>query len=53
MIRKFIVENKKTILGIIFSPVVMYVFNVFVLFIFHLGTYVGTCIRYLYNGIIC
>lgn len=53
MIKKYIIENKKIILGIILSPFAMYIFNTFVMFLFNIGTYFGTYLRYVYSNIVC
>ena len=53
IIKKTIWENKKVILLIMASPFIAYCFNVFVTFIFHLGTYLGTYFRYLYSNMVC
>lgn len=53
MIRKYVLENKLVILGIILSPLAMYLFNIFVSFTFNLGTYFGTFARYLYSLVVC
>lgn len=53
MIKKYVLENKKIILGIILSPFAMYVFNILVAFIFNIGTYFGTYLRYVYSSFVC
>lgn len=53
MIKKYIVENKSVIFGIIFSPFIMYSFNVCVAFLFNLGVYYGTFLRNLYEIVVC
>lgn len=46
-------KNKFNILLIILSPIIMMVFNVFVVTIFNTGTYIGTFFRYLYHIVVC
>lgn len=53
MIKKYIIENKKIIFGIVFSPFMMYSFNVCVLFLFKMGIYLGTFLRNLYSFVVC
>lgn len=53
MIKKYILENKGVIFGIIFSPLIMYFFNIFVKFLFNLGVYYGTFLRNLYAIVVC
>ena len=53
MIKKYVLENKKIILGIILSPFAMYIFNIFVVFLFNVGTYFGTYLRYVYTNFVC
>lgn len=50
---KSIIDNKKTILVVMFSPFIAYCFNTFVVFLFNMGTYFGTYIRYLYSSMVC
>ena len=42
---KYITENKIKILLIMFSPAMMYIFNILVNTIFNSGTYIGSFIR--------
>jgi hypothetical protein len=46
---KYIVNNKGKILLIIFSPAIMYTFNVVVKLIFNSGTYIGEFIRRVFS----
>ena len=50
---KRIEENKKTILGIALSPIILYTFNILAICIFNLGTYLGTFLRNLYTIVVC
>ncbi len=42
---KYVSENKKLVLGIIFAPSIMFVFGTIVRAIFNMGTYLGTYFR--------
>lgn len=53
MIRKYIIKNKGIIFGIMFSPLIMYLFNICVTFLFNLGVYYGTFLRNLYEIVVC
>ncbi len=50
---KMIADNKKTIIGIILSPLILYILNVLAICIFNLGTYLGTFLRNLYTIVVC
>lgn len=52
-ILKSINENKKIIIGIMLAPIAMYLFNILVVSIFNMGTYLGTFIRHLYSTVVC
>jgi hypothetical protein len=42
---KYIVNNKEKILLIMFSPAIMYTFNILVKTLFNSGNYIGSFIR--------
>ena len=44
-IKEYISNNKKLVLAIIFSPLIMYVFGTIVNATFNMGTYLGTYLR--------
>ena len=44
-IKEYISNNKMLVLGIIFSPLIMYVFGNLVNATFNMGTYLGSYIR--------
>ena len=45
---RYIVDKRKTIIGIILSPIILYVLNILATCVFNLGTYLGTFLRNLY-----
>ena len=42
-------DNRRIIIGVILAPIIMYIFNIYIISIFNIGTYVGTFIRNLFN----
>jgi len=45
---KYIIDKRKTIIGIILLPIILYVLNILAICVFNLGTYLGTFLRNLY-----
>ncbi len=45
-------KHKLYIILIISSPIIMMIFNILVLTIFNIGTYLGTFLRYLYHIVV-
>lgn len=50
---KHIIENKKLILLILFSPVLIYVSTILIRSFFNIGVSVGTFLRHLYHYVVC
>lgn len=48
----YVLDNKKTILKILISPIILYVLNILAICIFNLGTYLGTFLRNLYTIVV-
>ncbi len=53
---QYLIKNNKIIqnvLLLVFSPIIMISFNVVVVTIFNIGTYLGTFLRALYHLVVC
>lgn len=53
MIREYVKDNKKTIFLILIAPFAMHLANVTMIFIFNIGTVLGTYLRIITQGFIC
>lgn len=46
-------DNKKTILEILFLPLIAYVCTILIQVLFNMGTYLGIFLRYIYYYVVC
>jgi hypothetical protein len=45
----FVQKNKIIVLGIIFSPLIMYLSSILIKVVFNMGTYLGTFVRNIFS----
>ncbi len=53
MIREYVKDNKRMIFLILIAPFAMHLLNVAMIFIFNIGTIIGTYFRIIYQGFVC